>query len=105
MNRNDEPTSDMKNLHYDVKGNLQKGNKSRIEEINERLAYFPSELRDGGFSDNSLAFGAKLDIEYLLSKLEIAEKALEEIVRISSDNVESYVFGDAADDALQQIRE
>jgi hypothetical protein len=52
---------------------------NRLESIKERLAYFPSELRDGGFSDNSLEFGAKLDIEYLLQRLERYEKALKDI--------------------------
>ena len=62
---------------------------NRLDEIKERLSYFPRELKDGGFSDNSLAFGARLDIEYLLSTLEIAEKALEEI-RLKSQIIASH---------------
>jgi hypothetical protein len=77
---------------------------SRLESIKERLAYFPSELRDGGFSDNSLEFGAKLDIDYLLQRLERYETSLKVISEFKAGNALIHVqtLKQVAEEALKE---
>jgi hypothetical protein len=103
---------------------MRRMNMGRIEEIKERLNKFQTAPRDGfqkglpletvkvigNFSDNAPA-----DIEYLLSRLQIAEEALKNIVetvkereleRIFVPNIRySIDITKIADTALEQIGE
>ena len=78
---------------------------SRIDEIKEQLAeenydcWFTSAM--GNDVHDTSASDA---IKYLLSKLEISEKALEKIANADLDRPDAYPLMNMADEALQQIR-
>jgi hypothetical protein len=109
---NDEPTSDMKNLHHDAKGNLQKGRKSRIEEIKgsvEETIKYAEESLDYHY-DIFLGKHIKTQVAnvcYLLSRLEIAEKALNHIKEESEkgNSDDTVNIWQTSVRSLQQIRE
>jgi hypothetical protein len=66
---------------------------SRIDEIKERCNKYEGEY-----------FVSREEVEYLLSKLEIAQKALEKIENWGDDRPDCYPLYRIANDALQQLR-